>query len=171
MFLFIMCNWLQINYVCVYLCVHASICIACTSNTRVCISADRHSVCHSVWNSKQGLICPYPFKSHFAPKSPRSSHGWLCRDTPPLLCIHTFIDWQGVLDSWLNPRRPPVPLCCSSGATALGASSLCCCHVTNPHRGHIVQGLGKDQSSRTLIATMCNFHPPPSSATSHSFSF
>lgn len=31
--------------------------------------------------------------------------------------------------------------------------------------------LGKDQSSRTLIATMCNFPPLPSCATSYSFGF
>lgn len=39
----------------------------------------------------------------------------------------------------VQPDTRPMPLCWSSGATALFAPSVCAGRVTNLHRGHIVR--------------------------------
>lgn len=82
--------------------------------------------------------------------------------------IHTA-DWSDMLAWWLNPRHlptrcvgPVVPQCSHRPRSVL--------MVSRTHTEDILfVRLEKDQSSRTIIATMCNFPPPlPASHPTHS---
>lgn len=97
---------------------------------------------------------------------------WVIRQQHPLCYVYTH-SWIG--KTCLTHDSTPDTRQCHSVDLVVPQHLEHACSFPVVSRTHI-EGilfirLGKDQSSRTLIATMCNFPPPPFCFTSYPFSF